>query len=61
MDLLVDGVDFGEGPRWHDGELWYSDFYQRSIYAVTPDGTRRAVLVPFDMTPGRTDVLLPSD
>lgn len=25
------------------------------------DGTRRAVLVPFDMTPGRTDVLLPSD
>ncbi len=25
------------------------------------DGTRRAVLVPFDMTPGRTDVLLPTD
>lgn len=43
MDLLVDGVDFGEGPRWHDGELWYSDFYQRTIYAVAPDGTRRAV------------------
>ncbi|HVT76386.1 MAG TPA: SMP-30/gluconolactonase/LRE family protein, partial [Acidimicrobiales bacterium] len=43
MDLLVDGVDFGEGPRWHDGELWYSDFYQRTIYAVTPAGTRRAV------------------
>jgi sugar lactone lactonase YvrE len=43
MDLIVDGVDFGEGPRWHDGELWYSDFYQRTIYAVTADGTRRAV------------------
>jgi len=22
---FVDGVDFGEGPRWHDGRLWYSD------------------------------------
>ena len=43
MDLLVDGIDFGEGPRWHDGELWYSDFYQRAIYAVTPAGERRAV------------------
>ena len=43
MDLLVDGVDFGEGPRWHEGELWYSDFYQRAVYAVAPDGTRRTV------------------
>lgn len=43
MDLLIDGVDFGEGPRWHDGELWYSDFHQRTIYAVSTDGTRRAV------------------
>lgn len=43
MDLLVDGIDFGEGPRWHDGELWYSDFHQRAIYAVTPAGTRRTV------------------
>lgn len=43
MDLLVDGVDFGEGPRWHDGELWYSDFHQKAIYAVSPDGVRRTV------------------
>jgi sugar lactone lactonase YvrE len=41
--LLVDGVDFGEGPRWRDGALWYSDFYQASIYRVTPDGERTAV------------------
>jgi sugar lactone lactonase YvrE len=37
---LIDGVDFGEGPRWHDGRLWYSDFYQRAIYSVTADGDR---------------------
>jgi len=43
MDLLVDGIDFGEGPRWHEGELWYSDFYQHAIYAVTSAGVRRTV------------------
>jgi len=43
LELLVDGVDFGEGPRWHDGALWYSDFFQASIYRVTPDGVRTAV------------------
>ena len=41
--LLVGGVDFGEGPRWHHGELWYSDFHQRAIYRVTSDGERVAV------------------
>jgi sugar lactone lactonase YvrE len=39
-ELLVDGVDFGEGPRWRDGVLWYSDFYQRAIYNVTESGER---------------------
>lgn len=39
-ELLVDGVDFGEGPRWHDGRLWYSDFHQRAIYSVGPGGDR---------------------
>ena len=43
LQLLVDGVDFGEGPRWHDGRLWYSDFHQRAIYAVSTDGQREAV------------------
>ncbi|MFV0258517.1 MAG: SMP-30/gluconolactonase/LRE family protein [Acidimicrobiales bacterium] len=39
---LVDGIDFGEGPRWHDGRLWYSDFYQRTIYSVGEAGDRVA-------------------
>jgi sugar lactone lactonase YvrE len=40
-ELLVDGIDFAEGPRWHDGRLWYSDFHQRAIYSVGADGDRR--------------------
>ena len=42
-ELFVDGVDFGEGPRWHDGRLWYSDFHQATVYAVDADGVREAV------------------
>ena len=44
LELLVDGLDFGEGPRWHDGRLWYSDFYQHSVYAVSPGGERETIL-----------------
>jgi sugar lactone lactonase YvrE len=40
-ELLVDGIDFAEGPRWHDGRLWYSDFHQRTISSVDADGDRR--------------------
>lgn len=42
-EQLIGGVDFGEGPRWHDGALWYCDFFQRAICTVTPDGAREAV------------------
>ncbi len=44
LHVLVDGVDFGEGPRWHEGRLWYSDFYQQTVYAVTPEGEREAIV-----------------
>ena len=43
LKLVVGGVDFGEGPRWHGGKLFYSDFYQRAIYTVTEDGKREAL------------------
>jgi sugar lactone lactonase YvrE len=37
--VVRDGLSFGESPRWHDGRLWYSDFYRRSVYSMAPDGT----------------------
>ena len=37
LEFVVGGVDFGEGPRWHDGRLWYSDFYLRAIYKIWVD------------------------
>jgi sugar lactone lactonase YvrE len=42
-----DGLTFGEGPRWHDERLWYSDFYRHAIFS-THDGTdeRLELMVP---------------
>jgi sugar lactone lactonase YvrE len=35
---FVNGLAFPESPRWHDGALWFSDFYQRRVSRVTQDG-----------------------
>ena len=47
---FVSGLFFGECPRWHDGRLWYSDFFDHAIFSVSPDGERR-VEVDFDGEP----------
>jgi sugar lactone lactonase YvrE len=44
---LVEGLVFGEGPRWHDGKLWFSDMHARWVMTVDPAGrTERIVEVP---------------
>lgn len=35
---LITGMSFTECPRWHDGRLYFSDFYTKRVYAVTLDG-----------------------
>ncbi len=35
---LVEGLCFGEGPRWHDDRLWFSDMHAFRVYAVDMDG-----------------------
>lgn len=35
---VIDGYTFLEGPRWHDGRLWLSDFYTHKVIAMTPEG-----------------------
>jgi sugar lactone lactonase YvrE len=36
--VLREGLGFGEGPRWHDGRLWFSDFYRHGIFSVDGEG-----------------------
>jgi sugar lactone lactonase YvrE len=35
--LVVAGLGFGEGPRWHDGALWFSDMARRRICRVVDE------------------------
>ena len=37
--VVREGLGFGEGPRWHDGRLWYSDFYRHGIFSMAADGS----------------------
>jgi sugar lactone lactonase YvrE len=39
VDILVDDLHFAEGPRWHQGTLWFSDFYDHAVKTVDLDGT----------------------
>ncbi|MBS0333614.1 MAG: SMP-30/gluconolactonase/LRE family protein [Proteobacteria bacterium] len=39
--VLTGGVSFGEGPRWRDGRLWFSDFFDHAVKTVTPAGDLR--------------------
>ena len=44
LRTLVEGGAFFEGPRWHAGRWWVSDFYRYGVFAVTPDGASEQVL-----------------
>lgn len=32
---LAEGIYFGEGPRWHQGRLWFSDFHAHAVKSVS--------------------------
>jgi len=38
---FVDGLRFGECPRWHQGRLWYVDFYEGTVCSAGPGGDVR--------------------
>lgn len=39
MDVIMDGIGFGESPRWHDGRVWVSDWAAGRVHSVAADGT----------------------
>jgi len=38
LKLLVQGGGYYEGPRWHDGRWYVSDFQRHGLFTVTEDG-----------------------
>lgn len=41
--VLLDGIVFPEGPRWHKGKLWFSDIFAGKVMTVDVAG-RAAVI-----------------
>jgi sugar lactone lactonase YvrE len=42
--LLIGGLAFPEGPRWHEGKLWFSDMHTHHVMTVGLDG-KSAIVV----------------
>ncbi len=42
--VLLGGLGFAEGPRWHEGRLWFSDMGAGQVRAVDLDGRAEVVL-----------------
>jgi sugar lactone lactonase YvrE len=49
---LITGLYFGEGPRWHNGRLWFSDFYAHAVKSVDESGNLRTELELDDQPSG---------
>ncbi|HSL59760.1 MAG TPA: SMP-30/gluconolactonase/LRE family protein [Acidimicrobiales bacterium] len=44
LRTLTEGGAFFEGPRWHDGTWWVSDFYRHQVMTVGADGAEAVVM-----------------
>lgn len=44
LRILATGIYFGEGPRWRNGRLWFSDFYSGRVCSVDLAGNLRTEL-----------------
>ncbi|MEV0231426.1 SMP-30/gluconolactonase/LRE family protein [Nonomuraea sp. NPDC050786] len=42
-EVLMEGVVFGESPRWHDGRVWFSDWGANQVIALGTDGSHEMV------------------
>ncbi len=42
--VLLQGLVFPEGPRWHDGRLWFSDIHARRVMTVDTEGRSQEVV-----------------
>jgi sugar lactone lactonase YvrE len=43
---LATGFCFGEGPRWFEGMLWFSDMLGEAVHTVDPDGSLTTLSLP---------------
>lgn len=51
LRTVTEGIYFGEGPRWHEDRLWFSDFYAHRVYSVSEAGGDMRVELEFGDQP----------
>ena len=56
MITMLDGGRYFEGPRWHDGRLWFVDCMERTLISATLADERQVHAI-FDDTPCGTGIL----
>jgi sugar lactone lactonase YvrE len=42
--VVLEGLAFPEGPRWHDGRLFFSDQHDRRVVVMDPSGKAETVV-----------------
>jgi sugar lactone lactonase YvrE len=42
--VLLDGLMFTEGPRWHDGKLFFSDMHAHKVMSVDLEGKAQTIV-----------------
>ncbi|SJM32945.1 hypothetical protein BQ8482_330080 [Mesorhizobium delmotii] len=45
-NVVMNGLAFGESPRWHDGRLWFCNWGTGQIIAVDADGNSEVTCSP---------------
>jgi sugar lactone lactonase YvrE len=51
-ELLLDGLMFPEGPRWHQDKLWFTDQHARQIKTVDINGNSKLIAELSDLPGG---------
>jgi sugar lactone lactonase YvrE len=46
LTTLAGGFCFGEGPRWYEGLLWFSDMLGEAVHTVTLHGAMTTLALP---------------
>ncbi len=44
IEVVVDGFNYLEGPRWYKDALWFVDFYKQGVYRVNEDGVAEKIV-----------------
>ena len=57
LKTIHDGGRYFEGPRWHDGRLWFVDCMARTLLSVSADGELQTHASVPDDTPCGLGVL----